>query len=67
MNDSFASWMIAGGPRIDEHDQRTVSHLVAIREMRESASAAQPGLVARIRSRFAAPQATADSLDCCPA
>ena len=34
MNDSFVTWMIAGGARLDDPDARNLEHLVALRESR---------------------------------
>jgi hypothetical protein len=51
MNDSFASWMIAGGRRADAEARHT-EHLVAIRAARASAKADRPGLVDRFRGRL---------------
>ena len=65
MNDSISSWMIAGGPRTDEHDQR-ISHLVAIQEMHRLRKVEQPGLVERLRARFAGTTST-ECLDSCVA
>jgi hypothetical protein len=64
MNDSFASWMIAGGLRGDE-DARHTEHLVAIRAAHESAKAGRPGIVERFRVRFGL--AAAPAVDCCVA
>lgn len=65
MTDSLASWMIAGGPRADEHDQR-VRHLVAIAEARRGGAADRPTLTERVRSLFAGGP-TVQTLDCCTA
>jgi hypothetical protein len=65
MQETFASWMIAGGPFTDEHDQR-IAHLVAIRERRQAERAERPGLLDRVRSRFGI-ASPAETLDCCVA
>lgn len=65
MHDNIAAWMIAGGSRTDEHDQR-IGHLVAIREARRAARGERPSLVERLRARFGMPIATS-AADCCAA
>jgi hypothetical protein len=64
MNDSFASWMIAGGRR-DNATARHTAHLVAIRVSRAAAKADRPGLVDRFRVRFGL--AASPAVDCCAA
>ncbi len=51
MNDSFASWMIAGGRR-GAVAVRHTEHLIALRDAREAARADRPGIVDRVRARF---------------
>jgi len=63
MTDSLASWMIAGGPRADEHDQR-VHHLVAIAEARRERAAERPTSIQRFRSWFTG-ASTVRTPDCC--
>jgi hypothetical protein len=66
MPDSLASWMIAGGPRDDEHDQ-LAAHRLALREIRAKQRAVgRAAFVDRIRGRFA-PAKPAESLDGCVA
>ena len=62
---SIAAWMIAGGPRVDEHDQR-VHHLVAIDDARRDGAAPRPAFIERLRSWFAG-GSTVETLDCCVA
>ena len=57
-NESFASWMIAGGARINEPDQRHVSHLVALRDAkRETGRQGSP--LTRLTAWFSARPAVA--------
>jgi hypothetical protein len=64
MNDSFASWMIAGGRR-GAVAVRHTEHLIAIRAARESAKADRPGIVERLRGRFGV--AASPACDSCAA
>jgi hypothetical protein len=57
MNESFASWMIAGGRR-GQAEERHLQHLAAIRASREAATD-RPGLIDRVRARFGTPVASA--------
>ena len=68
MQDSFASWMITGGPREAEHDQ-LVAHRLVLRELRREASdARRAAFVGRIRARFLrASIRPVETLDCCVA
>ena len=61
MNDSFASWMIAGGRR-GAAAARHTEHLIAIREARDSAKADRPGILDRVRAHFGA--STSPVADC---
>ena len=55
-NDSLVSWMIAGGARINEPDERRVGHLVALRDAkREMGRSVSP--LAWLTARMA-PKAT---------
>ena len=65
MTDSLASWMIAGGPRADEHDQR-VRHLVAIAEARRDRVTDRPRAIEWLRAWFTGGP-TVQTLDCCVA
>ncbi len=65
MHDSIAAWMIAGGIHAETSD-RTMSHLVAIREACAAADAGKPGLFDRIRAMVRT-EDTAPSIDCCGA
>jgi len=76
-NDSLASWMIAGGARLDEPDARHLSHLVALRNAkRESSRSISPlawltarlapkATVAASASGVASTAISASSTSCC--
>jgi hypothetical protein len=78
-NDSLASWMIAGGARLDQPDARHIGHLVALRDARrETAQTISPlaWLTARLAPKAtvaasavvaSGPTATASANCCAPA
>ena len=69
--ETFASWMIASGARLDPPDPRRLSHLTALRDAhRESARSSSP--FTRLSTRFgrpallsASPTATINATTCC--
>ena len=66
MHDNIAAWMIAGGLHAELQDGHETRHRIAIRESRRAANAGRPGILDRLRLRFAARNDSA-TLDCCGA
>jgi hypothetical protein len=78
-NDSLVSWMIAGGARLDEPDQRRLGHLVALRDAQRETThstsvfarlTAWFGLrpaVTAVAASAAAVTSTTSATNCCPA
>jgi hypothetical protein len=66
MYDNIAAWMIAGGIRSELPDRRQARHRIEIQEARRAARAGRPGILDRVRLRFAARNDSA-TLDCCGA
>jgi hypothetical protein len=68
---TFASWMMASGARLDPPDLRQINHLVALRDAQREA--ARPSATfARLAARFGrptllagSPTATTNATTCC--
>ena len=68
--ESFASWMVAGGARLDPPDPRRLSHLVALRDARRESTPSSSPFTRLIRwfarpALLAAGPATSDVTACC--
>jgi len=69
--ESFASWMIASGARLDPPDPRRLSHLVALRDAQPESARSSPPLI-RLSTWFSRPKllatsqpATVNATTCC--